>query len=171
MRIRETHESVTTRSSIWSTLVSGAASYLTPTVLKKKDATSTPASILKKKESAPRMRQLDLTEADQSETHLKGVARDGLFTQEEKKESLIPATDRQNFETEEYERLMSNVKIEEKSTEEIRIIESIHAMQLQAEQMAQKRQQRELEESQLAENIRIMDQRKLEISMKKRHSS
>ena len=164
----ETHEAVTTRSSIWSTLVSGAASYLTPTFLKKKDATSTPASILKKKRSAPKMRHLDLTEEeDHSETHLKEIATDSLFSQEEKKESLIPATDRQNLETEEYERLMSNVKIEERSTEEIRMIESIHAMQLQAEQMAQKRQQRELEESQLAENIRIMDQRKRETSKEK----
>ena len=164
----ETHEAVTTRSSIWSTLVSGAASYLTPTFLKKKDATSTPASILKKKRSAPRMRQLDLTEEeDHSETHLKEIATDSLLTQEERAESLIPATDRQNLETEEYERLMSNVKIEERSTEEIRMIESIHAMQLQAEQMAHKRQQRELEESQLAENIRIMDQRKREISKEK----
>ena len=164
----ETHEAVTTRSSIWSTLVSGAASYLTPTFLKKKDATSTPASILKKKRIAPRMRQLDLTEEeDHSETHLKEIATDSLLTQEERAESLIPATDRQNLETEEYERLMSNVKIEERSTEEIRMIESIHAMQLQAEQMAHKRQQRELEESQLAENIRIMDQRKREISKEK----
>ena len=115
----ETHESVQTRSSIWSTLVSGAASYLTPSFLKKADATSTPVSILKKRSNAPKMRQLNYT-----------VEKESGHTQPKE-------------------------------------IERIRALQLQAEQMAQKNEQRQLEESQLSENIKVMDQRKRELSKEK----
>ena len=60
-----------------------------------------------------------------------------------------------------------NIKDEDKSDEEIKMIERIRALQLQAEQMAQKNEQRQLEESQLSENIKAMDQRKRELSKEK----
>ena len=57
-----------------------------------------------------------------------------------------------------------NIKDEENSDEEIKMMERIRALQLQAKQIAQKNKQRELEESQLAENLKVMDQRKREYS-------
>ena len=160
----ETHESVQTRSSIWSTIVSGAASYLTPSFLKKADATSTPASILKKKSNAPRMRQLHYADEKESGgTQAKEIAQGSLSFQEETERGLFPRTDVQDsYISEGHEVPIMNIKDEDKSDEEIKMMERIRALQLQAEQIAQKNKQRELEECQLAENLKVMDQRKRE---------
>ena len=160
----ETHESVQTRSSIWSTIVSGAASYLTPSFLKKADATSTPASILKKKSNAPRMRQLHYADEKESGgTQAKEIAQGSLSFQEETERGLFPRTDVQDsYISEGHEVPIMNIKDEDKSDEEIKMMERIRALQLQAEQIAQKNKQRELEECQLAENLKEMDQRKRE---------
>ena len=165
----QTHESVQTRSSIWSTLVSGAASFLTPSFLKKADATSTPASILKRKSNAPRMRQLHYADKKESGgTQAKEIAQGSLSFQEERERGLFPRTDVQDlYISEGHEVPIMNIKDEDKSDEEIKMMERIRALQLQAEQMAQKNEERQLEESQLSENIKVMDQRKRDLSKEK----
>ena len=165
----ETHESVQTRSSIWSTLVSGAASYLTPSFLKKADATSTPVSILKKKSNAPRMRQLHYAEEKESgHTQPKEIAQGSISFQEEREIGLFPRTVDQGIDAIEGNEVpLADIKVEDRSPEEMQMIERIRALQLQAEQMAQKNEQRQLEESQLSENIKVMDQRKRGLSKEK----
>ena len=162
----ETHESVQTRSSIWSTLVSGAASYLTPSFFKKADATGTPASILMRKSNAPRMRQLNYTEEKESgHTQPKEIAQGSISFQEEREIGLFPRTvDQDKNASEGHEVPIADIKVEDRSPEEMQMMERIRALQLQAEQMAQKNEQRQLEESQLSENIKVMDQRKREYS-------
>ena len=144
----ETHESVQTRSSIWSTLVSGAASYLTPSFFKKAEATSTPASILKRKSNAPRMRQLHYADEKESGgTPAKEIAQGSLSFQEETERGLFPRTVDQDINASEgHEVPIADIKVENRSPEEMQMMERIRALQLQAEQMAQKNEQRQLEE-------------------------
>ena len=165
----ESHESVQTRSSIWSTLVSGAASYLTPSFLKKADATSTPASILKKKSNTLRMRQLHYADEKESGgTQAKEIAQGSISFQEEREIGLFPRTVDQGIDASEgHEVPFADIKVEDRSPEEMQMMERIRALQLQAEQMAQKNEQRQLEESQLSENIKVMDQRKRELCKEK----
>ena len=162
----ETHDSLQTRSNIWSTFVSNAASYLTPSFLKKGNVTSTPASILKKKSTAPRMRQLNYAEEREfRDTHSKEIAQGSLSFKEERGRGLFPSTATQDFDfSKGHDGPIMNMKEEQMSNEESELLERIRTLKLQAEQMAQKNEQRQLEESQLTENIRVIDQRKREIS-------
>ena len=154
----ETHESMQTRSSIWSSIVSGAALFLTPSFLKKGTATSTPASILKKKSTAPRMRQLNYAEE-------KETALGSLSFQEQRGRGLFPSTAVQDLDISSgREGPIMNIREEQRSSEEQEMLERIRALKLQAERMAQQNEQRQQEESQLTENIKVIDQRKREIS-------
>ena len=162
----EMHESIQTRSSIWSSIVSGAASYLTPSFLKKGTATSTPASILKKKSTAPRMRQLNYAEEKEaSDTQPKDIALGSLSYQEQRGRALFPSTAIQDLDMSSgCEGPIMKIEEEEISNLEREMLERIRALKPQAERMAQKNRQRQLEESQLTENIKVIDQRKREIS-------
>ena len=137
--------------------------------MKKADATSTPASILKNKSNAPRMRQLHYADEKESGgTQAKKIAQDSFSFKEQREIGLFPRTVDQGIDAGEgHEVPIMNIKDEEKSDEEIRMMERIRALQLQAEQMAQKNEKRQLEESQLSENIKVMDQRKRELSKEK----
>ena len=165
----ESHESIQTRSSIWSSIVSGAASYLIPSFLKKGAATSTPASIPKKKSSAPRMTQLNYAEEKEaSDTQPKEIALGSLSFKEQRGRGLIPSTVVQDLDISSgREGLIMNIEEDQRSNEEREVLERIRALKLQVERMAQKNEQRQLEESQLTENIKVIDQRKREISEEK----
>ena len=109
------------------------------------------------------MRQLYYTEEESfpSRTQTTEVAQGNLSFQEQRERDPLLRTLEDDFSaSERQEMAVAAIKEENKSTEEIQMMERMRVLQLQAEQMAEKNRQRQLEESKLAESIKVMDQRK-----------
>ncbi|MCG7879163.1 MAG: hypothetical protein N0C90_22935, partial [Candidatus Thiodiazotropha endolucinida] len=164
------HEPSERKPSFWSSVISGTASFLTPSFLRKSDSSSVSDDVVKSKSSTPKDKRPETTEyeEDQVSLEVKTPHREQLMgtpfpiAAKQGKDSLQEQSvkRKQGVHTDDAGYIVDLENIDDGDSEEKMIAHRIKALQLKMEQIAQESRQRQDEESQLQEKIKAMDERR-----------